>query len=342
MGERPPRPRSGRPSGLPGGADPEAVEVACDVLAPLGDDVERGGALGVRTTYRVGGRAAVLVTVRRASDLALVGTAARTARLPVLAVGRGSNLLVADGGFAGVAVVLDPVAFGAVDIDGSTVRAGGAVPLPALARQSVEAGLTGLEWAVGVPGSVGGAVRMNAGGHGSDVAHCLDFCRVVDLAGAGPAEGRTMGRSVLNYGYRRSVLVDGQMVVEAVFRLESGDAEAGRATIRDIVRWRREHQPGGQNAGSIFTNPPGGGPGPSAGWLIEAAGCKGRRSGSAVVSPKHANFIQADDGGSADDVRTLIEEVRSEVARSQGVRLHTEVRMVGFPDPQPLLEDHYD
>jgi UDP-N-acetylmuramate dehydrogenase len=113
----------------------------------------------------------------------------------------------------------------------------------------------------------------------------------------------------------------------------AGDREAGRATIRDIVRWRREHQPGGQNAGSVFTNPAGQPPANSAGWLIETAGCKGRRWGSAMVSPKHANFIQADSGGSADDVRALLEAVRAEVARVHGLTLKTEVRLVGFPEP---------
>ena len=106
----------------------------------------------------------------------------------MLVVGRGSNLLVADAGFGGIAVLLDPDGFGAVAIEGTTVRAGAAVPLPALARQTVEAGLTGLEWAVGVPGSVGGGVRMNAGGHGSDIAHSLQTCRVVDLGPQGPGE----------------------------------------------------------------------------------------------------------------------------------------------------------
>ncbi len=114
------------------------------------------------------------------------------------------------------------------------------------------------------------------------------------------------------------------------FVLAPGDPEAGRATIRDIVRWRREHQPGGQNAGSVFTNPPGQPPANSAGWLIDTAGCKGRRWGSAMVSPKHANFIQADEAGSADDVRALLEAVRAEVQRAHGVDLQTEVRMIGF------------
>ncbi len=123
------------------------------------------------------------------------------------------------------------------------------------------------------------------------------------------------------------------MVVEADFELRPGERDRGRATIRDIVRWRRQHQPGGQNAGSVFTNPPGEPPANSAGWLIDRAGCKGRRWGSAMVSPKHANFIQADGGGSADDVRRLMAVVQSEVHRVHGIRLQPEVQMIGFPQP---------
>ena len=171
-----------------------------------------------------------------------------------------------------------------------------------LARRTAAAGLTGLEWAVGVPGSVGGAVRMNAGGHGSDMSQ---------RAHAGTASstctgGRTTASSAstrLDFAYRHSTVAAEQVVVWAEFELAPGDRDASEAEIAEIVRWRREHQPGGQNAGSVFTNPPG----DSAGRLIDAAGLKGHRLGSAQVSPKHANFIQADEGGSADDVCALIQ-----------------------------------
>jgi UDP-N-acetylmuramate dehydrogenase len=307
-----------------------AVRSAAARLAPLGERVVPGGPLGALTTYRVGGPAALLVTVTDEADLVSLRDAVRASGLPILVIGRGSNILVADSGFPGIGVLLDPSGFGAVDVDGTVVRAGGAVPLPALARQTVEAGLTGLEWAVGVPGSVGGGVRMNAGGHGSDVAHSLRACRVVDVGGDGSTDGIWVSAPDLRFGYRTSAIQPSQVVVAAEFEARPGDRAAGRATIRDIVRWRRQHQPGGQNAGSVFTNPPGEPPANSAGWLIEQAGCKGRRWGSAMVSPKHANFIQADDGGSADDVQRLMEVVRHEVQRVHGIDLHPEVRLVGF------------
>jgi UDP-N-acetylmuramate dehydrogenase len=321
--------RSARPPTGPGGADPEKVRTALRELSALGDRVVRNGALGSLTTYRVGGDAAILLTAKDRSDLTRVAAAVALSHLPVLVVGRGSNLLVADAGFGGIAVILDPTAFGGIRIEGSAVVAGAAVALPALARQSVEAALTGMEWAVGVPGSVGGGVRMNAGGHGSDIAHTLLSCHVVDFAD-GTGTERSMLLPDLHYGYRRSAIGPAQVVVDAEFGLAAGDPALGRDTIREIVRWRREHQPGGQNAGSVFTNPPGDPPGNSAGWLIDRAGCKGRRLGSAMVSTKHANFIQADAGGSANDVRALMDVIRAEVAGVHGVDLHPEVRMVGF------------
>lgn len=332
-------PAGRRPAGAH--APDEAVARAS---ALLGGRAQLSAPLGARTTYRVGGPAAILVEARSLHDLGAVAAAHLASGLPVLPVGRGSNLLVADGGFAGIAVVLDPAedAFGWVDLSGPEVAAGAAVALPTLSRRSVEAGLAGFEWAVGVPGSVGGAVRMNAGGHGSDMARAVLSASVVDLAAAPGPDGapavREWSRADLRYGYRRSALGPTDLVVAARLGLEPGDPVEGRATIRAIVTWRREHQPGGQNAGSVFTNPPAAPEGWSAGGLIEAAGLKGSRHGSAEVSPKHANFIQADPGGSADDVDALMDEVRDAVSRRFGVQLTTEIRRIGFPDSQPLVE----
>ncbi len=199
-----------------------------------------------------------------------------------------------------------------------------------VARRTVAAGLTGFEWAAGVPGSVGGAVRMNAGvPDGPTWPPSLVRVRVVDLASGEDGE---VPAADLHLGYRSSSVTAEQVVVWADLDLQRGRADAAKAAIKDKTQWRRDHQPGGRNAGSVFTNPPG----DSAGRLIEAAGCKGLRVGTAEVSTKHANFIQADEGGRATDVWDLMVEVRSRVERHAGIRLHPETHLVGLP---PLPED---
>jgi UDP-N-acetylmuramate dehydrogenase len=292
------------------------------VGSALGSLARRDHPLGSLTTYRVGGPARLFVEPADEAELRAVAAAIDGRDVPVLVLGRGSNLLVADDGFSGLAISLAR-GFDQIAIEGSSVRAGGAVSLPVLARRSASAGLTGLEWAVGVPGSVGGAIRMNAGGHGSDTAQVLVGCRVVDLRSGATTD---VPAARLAYAYRHSSLSCSEVVVAGRFGLQPGDAEESLGQIAEIVRWRREHQPGGSNAGSVFTNPPG----DSAGRLIDEAGLKGHRIGSAEVSPKHANFIQADAGGSAADVRRLIEDVQRRVRERFGVELATEVRMIGF------------
>ena len=217
----------------------------------------------------------------------------------------------------------------------SRVRAGGSAALPVVARQTVAAGLRGFEWAVGVPGSIGGAVRMNAGGHGSDMAASLIGVRVVDVC---TGEDGVMSATSLELGYRTSSLRPEQVVVWAELELDPGDVTVGERELSSIVRWRREHQPGGHNAGSVFANPAG----TSAGRLVDEAGARGMRLGTAEVSPKHANFIQADDGGSADDVFALMVRVAAVVASHSGVRLHPETRLVGFPDFEAAVTAHLD
>jgi UDP-N-acetylmuramate dehydrogenase len=204
------------------------------------------------------------------------------------------------------------------------------VLLPVLARRTAAAALTGLEWAVGVPGTVGGGVRMNAGGHGSDIAATLSGVHLADLT---TGEHGGVASSALALRFRGSEVAAHQIVVAATFDLRAGDREASEAEIAEIVRWRREHQPGGQNCGSVFVNPV-----PdvvSAGLLIDRLGLRGRRIGTAHVSEKHANFIQADEGGRAADVLELIRLVRATVAREAGVELRCEVRLVGFAEDQP-------
>lgn len=307
--------------------DVRAVDAAARVLGQL---ATRDEPLAPMTTYRVGGCAALLVRVRSVTDLAAVAAARRESGLPVLVVGRGSNLLVADGGFTGIAVALADLDQ-AIDIapssDGSTVTAGGGVALPVLARRTAAAGLTGFEWAVGVPGTIGGAVRMNAGGHGSDMAASLIGVDLVDLDAPRPVV-RTVDAAGLGLRFRGSDVADHEVVVRARLRLAPGERDASERTIAEIVRWRRAHQPGGQNCGSVFVNPV---PGEvSAGSLVDGLGLRGHRIGTAWVSEKHANFVQASEGGSAADVRAVIEDVRARVAAATGFELRSEVRMVGF------------
>jgi UDP-N-acetylmuramate dehydrogenase len=307
---------------------PDQDDDLYDELADtLGARATRRQPLGPLTTYGVGGPAALLVEVDGPADLDPVRAALAGHDVPVCVIGRGSNLLVADRGFDGVVVRLG-AGFNWVQLPDPgappfMLRAGGATPLPVLARQAADAGWSGLTWAVGVPGSVGGGVRMNAGGHGSDMAGCLLRYDWVDLASDA---GGTDEAASLDYGYRSSSLGPSEVVVEAAFAVERSDAGHEQAEVSTIVRWRRQHQPGGANAGSVFTNPPG----DSAGRLIEQAGLKGFRLGTALVSPKHANFIQADKGGRADDVWALMEHARATVLAQCGVTLVAEVRLLGF------------
>ena len=278
--------------------------------------------IGPMTTYRAGGRAARFVRPVDRSELEAVAAGVASAGIPVLVVGRGSNLLVADGGFGGLALQLGQP-FEKVRTEGTTVVAGAGVSLPVLARRTVAESLTGFEWAVGVPGSLGGAVRMNAGGHGSDMATTLVSADTVDLA---TGEGRRRTLADLSLDYRSSSIEQSEVVVEATIALAVGDMASGEERLAEIVRWRRENQPGGQNAGSVFTNPVG----DSAGRLIDEAGLKGWRFGSASVSERHANFIQVDEGGSADDVVALMDMVARRVIEVHGIRLEPETVIVGF------------
>ena len=307
-----------------GGHDWERVATSLRSHMPQ-SEVRSDAPLGALSTYRVGGRAAVLVEVGSVADLLRLASVTAAETWDVLVVGLGSNLLVSDGGLDGLALRLG-AAFGEVRLDAPAVVAGAATPLPVLARQCAAAGLAGFGWAVGVPGSIGGAVRMNAGGHGSDMSQVVRRADIVDLA-AGERWSADLGE--LELGYRRSSLRSHHVVVEVELLLRTGDRAHEEGLIREIVAWRRRNQPGGANTGSVFKNPPA----DAAGRLVEAAGCKGLRLGSAVVSAQHANFIQADPDGSAEDVMSLMREVARRVEAHSGVRLHPETRLIGFADP---------
>ncbi len=289
-----------------------------------GERVEEHAPLGVRTTYRVGGRVRILVTLSSVEDLIELGPFMVASGLAIVCVGNGSNLLVADGDHELLVVHLaGDLAQLTWDAGASevVVSAGAGLDLPIAARRLVREGLVGFEWAVGVPGTFGGAVAMNAGGHGDDLASSL-LDATVWRSGA----IETWSKARLELGYRTSALSDGDVVLSVRLVLARGDADLAQARLSEVVRWRREHQPGGANAGSVFRNPPE----DAAARLVESAGCKGLRLGSARVSEKHANFIQADPDGRADDVYALIEMVRERVRAASGVTLLAENRFLGF------------
>jgi UDP-N-acetylmuramate dehydrogenase len=321
----------------------DRVATAAGVLsAALGERLRRDVPLAPMTTYRVGGSASLFVDVRSVDDLVAVAVARRSTGVPVLVIGRGSNMLVADSGFEGIAMSIAGLA-DHIDLpephagrEEREVVAGGGVALPVLARRTASAGITGFEWAVGVPGSVGGAVRMNAGGHGSDMAASLVDVRVFDMDR--PDVGLvTVPAASLGLRFRASSLAAAHIVHDVRLGLRAGDRDRCEATITEIVHWRREHQPGGQNCGSVFVNPVPGSV--TAGELIDGLGLRGLRIGSAYVSEKHANFIQATEGGAAADVRAVMEEVRRRVSDATGYRLRSEVRLVGFDDADPMSFD---
>ncbi len=297
--------------------------LAEDLLSKdLLEGVKRHHRLGPLTTYRVGGSAALFVRPTDQEELVRVAEATASAEVKLMMVGRGSNMLVSDEGFEGLVVQLGP-GFERIQLSENGVVAGGAAGMPVVARRSVAESLMGFEWAVGVPGSIGGAVRMNAGGHGSDMATVLGSAWLVDLA-SGDRFLRTVEE--LDLDYRSSAVGPSQVVVEADLLLRPGLLEDGERLLAEIVRWRRENQPGGQNSGSVFTNPSG----DSAGRLIDLVGARGLRIGTARVSEKHANFIQTEKGGLAADVLRVMAEVRRRVAEDLGVYLIAETVLVGF------------
>jgi UDP-N-acetylmuramate dehydrogenase len=306
----------------------EAMREVSEVLMRAGFDVRQDFALGPLTTYAVGGRASVGIVV---GDVDSCGELAEILSsypsIPLAIVGRGSNTLVCDDGFDGLAVVLSSATRDAeVRVDNDIVTAPGSMTMPILARRSVGAGRGGLEWCVGIPGSVGGAVRMNAGGHGAEMCDSLVSSHVVSLKSGKSVDVAT---SDLGLHFRGSALAAHHLVMNARFATSEVSTQEGTRIIDEVVRWRRENQPGGRNAGSVFVNPaPGSG---SAGALIDALGLRGQHHGGAMVSQKHANFIQAEPTATALDIVKVMSSVQTAVREAHGITLRSEVCLLGFP-----------
>ena len=274
------------------------------------------------TTLRVGGPADAVVFAASEEDVRTVARLCREHGAPLAVVGRGSNLLVRDGGLRGVVLCLGKD-FARIAVRGGEIFAQAGAALGALALAARDAGLAGLEFAAGIPGSVGGAAAMNAGAYGGQMADVLTGVTVVTRTG----ETREAAAEELELGYRHSVLMKtGGVVTEARFRLTSDKREFIAARMEDYLSRRREKQPlEYPSAGSFFKRPPG----HFAGTLIEACGLKGKRVGGAQVSEKHAGFLINTGGATCADILELSRQVREIVYERTGVRLEPEVRPIG-------------
>ncbi len=285
--------------------------------------VAYGEPLSRHTSLRVGGPADALVVPADLDDLRALLRFAHTAGIPTLVLGGGSNTLVRDGGFRGIAIVLG-AGFTPLQAQGTAVRAGAAVRVSRLLAFACRMGLAGVECLTGIPGTVGGAIRGNAGTSAGWVGD-----RLADV-GLVLADGTLarLPKAELGFAYRHAALPSGAVITEATFGLEPGDPAAIRRAVSKLLVARNQSQPvESRSAGCMFKNPPG----DSAGRLVDVAGLKGLRAGDAVVSSKHANFIINQGRARAADVLGLVDVVRARVRERHGIELELEVNVVGEP-----------
>jgi UDP-N-acetylmuramate dehydrogenase len=304
----------------------DLVALSGDIARRIGVKAERNATLAKLTTMRLGGPADLLVTAHNGFELRALIRFARSRAIPLTLLGRGSNVVISDRGIRGL--VIHVRAEGS-HVEGATYVAEAGVPMARAATETQKAGLSGMEFGLAVPGSVGGAVWANAGAHGSDVRAVIESADVLLADGT---EARIAAPD-LGLGYRDSRFKtqppdgSGEVVLGARFHLEEAGPDVIKERLDDIRKWRQAHQPLGiPSAGSTFRNPA---EGPSAGALIDAAGLKGLQQGGATVSEKHANFVVNDRKGTAADVRRLVDVVRDRVAANAGVHLVPEIVFLG-------------
>jgi len=277
--------------------------------------------MGPYTTFRAGGKVEALCEVQDLLHLKALLDLARREGLSYLVVGKGSNLLVKDGGLQGMALLLKGALEDVEEKDGQ-VCAGAGLGLSELLRFCSRKGLSGLEFLAGIPGTVGGAVAMNAGAWGKSTGEVVTAVKIITADG----EDKTLERSRLQFGYRRAALPIGSVVVRAHFQVTEDRPEAISKRIRDYLERRKASQPlDSASAGSVFKNPPH----DHAGRLIERVGLKGKKIGGAMISEKHANVIVNVGGASAKDILDLMETARQRVREETGVDLEPEIRVVG-------------
>ncbi|HEV3113561.1 MAG TPA: UDP-N-acetylmuramate dehydrogenase [Candidatus Binataceae bacterium] len=292
-----------------------------ELRARFGARVSRGQPLAELTSFRIGGPADFALEVEDEPELGAALGAASRCRIPAFCLGTGTNILVSDRGVRGLVIRLGG-GFREVHFDGCRAKAGAAVQFGELVAQAVAQGLAGLEFGEGIPGSVGGALIMNAGAFGGEMAPAVSAVRGADRDGT----LRTLAKDEIGFFYRHSVLPPGFIVAAVEFDLIPGDREALIAKVAELKAKRAARQPQGvPNAGSIFKNPAG----TFAGRLLEGCGLKGERIGGAAFSEQHANFIVNLGGARAGDVRALMDLARQKVEQQTGVRLEPEVKLVG-------------
>jgi UDP-N-acetylmuramate dehydrogenase len=275
------------------------------------------------TWFRVGGPAQLFFAPADEADLAYFLTNL-PAELPVVVIGLGSNLIVRDGGVPGVVIRLGR-GFGSIEAgEDGTIRAGAMVPDARVAQAAADAGIAGFSFYRGIPGSIGGALRMNAGAHGGETRDILVEACAVDRSGG----LHVLKNEDMSYTYRHCGVSEDFIFTQALYRGEPGDPDELRRQMQEVVEYREEKQPvKSRTGGSTFKNPEG----MSAWKLIDAAGCRGLRIGGAHVSQMHCNFLINDEEASAADIERLGETVRRRVLETSGVRLHWEIKRIGVP-----------
>lgn len=302
---------------------PDISQELKDLMPELRGRLSANSKLSGVTWFRVGGPAQILFSPQDEEDLAYFLQNVPK-ELPILVIGLGSNLLVRDGGIPGIVIRLGRGFNHIEPLDNYQIKAGAAVPDLRLAKAAAEAEISGLAFMSGIPGGVGGALRMNGGAHGSETKDVLLSARAID------AEGtiHTLTNEQMGFSYRHCSIPEDWIFTEAVFQGSPGSKDEIKKDIEEVAEYRKQHQPiKGRTGGSTFKNPEGN----SAWKLIDAAGCRGLRVGGAQVSEMHCNFLLNVEDATAEDLETLGETVRARVKETSGIELHWEIRRLGVP-----------
>lgn len=303
----------------------ETVEFE-ELAAKITGTILKNEPMSLHTSWKIGGPADCLIAPKTVDEIVAVLKYTNEQNVPLTIIGRGTNLLVSDEGIEGVVMQIGDNFNKILWLNENEVRAEAGGLLAALSRDAARKNCTGLEWACGIPGNVGGAVMMNAGAYGSNISNYITEVEVVDLSDDGKPQLKVLTKDDLEFSYRHSGITAKQVVVGVNLLLEAGDRQKSEAQMKELLQTRAAKQPlEYPSAGSVFKNPDG----DHAGRLVEVSGCRGMICGGAQVSEKHGNFIINRGGATAADVLELIAKVQSIVKAKNGVSLETEVRKIG-------------